>query len=117
MPTDLKDIFRVRNVIEKEEELIAQIVMPEDGYSWGLSLVQLRTCPRHFHNKTTEIFVIVEGGVQMEIDGIWHSIKQGHQVTLTPGQVHKIHDAEKGTRMMVFSFPAFVEEDLIEIAE
>ena len=117
MQTDLKDIFRVRNVIEKDEELIAQIVTPEDGYSWGLSVVQLRTCPRHTHNKTTEHFVIVDGGIRMEIDGEYHTLKQGDHVTITPGQIHKVCDAKQGTRMMVFSFPAFVEEDLVMAPE
>jgi len=41
MRRDLKEIYRVRGVIEKDEELIMQIATPEDGYSWGLSFVQL----------------------------------------------------------------------------
>jgi len=117
MRTDLKEIFRVRGVIEKDEELIMQIVTPEDGYSWGLSFVQLEQCPRHYHNKTTEIFVVVEGSIKLEIDGDVLALNQGDHVSLKPGQIHQVFDGEKGTRMMVYSFPPFREDDLIEVPE
>ena len=117
MATNLKEIFRVGHVIEKDEERIMQIVTAGDGHPWGLALVQLRQCPRHLHHKMTELFVILEGSITMEMDEQYHTLKQGDHVSIAPGRIHKVCDAAPGTRMMVFSFPPFEESDLIAAPE
>ncbi len=112
--TDFKNIFRVREAIEKEGERILRIITAEDGHPWGLDFVQLQECPRHYHNKTTEVYVIVEGSINLEVDGKISTLNQGDHVSLKPGQVHKVFDGQPGTQMMVFSFPPSQEEDFIE---
>jgi len=117
MVTDLKKVFRVKDVVETDEELIMSILTPADGHPWGLSLVQLRQCPRHLHHVTTELYVIVEGWVKLEIDGNYLTLNQGDHLSIRPGEIHKVCDARKGTRMMVFSFPPFTMEDMIKAPE
>jgi mannose-6-phosphate isomerase-like protein (cupin superfamily) len=114
-PTDIEKIFRVRESIEKQGERILQIITPEDDLPWGLAFVQLQECPRHYHNETIEVYVVVKGCIKIEIDGKYSKLQPGDHISLKPGQVHKVFDGEPDTQLMVFSFPPFREKDLIEV--
>ena len=110
MATDLKEIFRFVESIETEEEKIHQIITDKDGYAWGLASVKLRECPRHYHEKTTEVYVIVGGTIKLELDGRVSTLGVGDHVSIKPPLVHKVFDGQDA-HMMVFSFPPFTQQD------
>jgi mannose-6-phosphate isomerase-like protein (cupin superfamily) len=113
MPTDLKEIFRIVESNETEEEKIHQIINNKDGYGWGLASVKLRACPRHYHKQTTEIYVIVDGSIKLELDGAISTLAVGDHVSIRPGAIHRVFDGEEA-HMMVFSFPPFTMTDYFE---
>jgi len=45
---------------------------------------------RHYHKQATEIYVVVEGTLAIEIDGATHQMETGDAVIIAPGVVHEI---------------------------
>jgi mannose-6-phosphate isomerase-like protein (cupin superfamily) len=66
----------------------------------------------HHHNKTTEVYIIVEGEGKIEMDGENHSIKPGSVVIIKPGVKHRII-AENPIDFYVISCPPYDPEDEI----
>jgi len=45
---------------------------------------------RHYHKQATEIYVVVEGAMAIEVDGATHQMQVGDAVIIGPGVVHEI---------------------------
>ena len=45
---------------------------------------------RHYHNLATEIYVVVDGAMAIEIDGDLHRMQPGDAVIIAPGVPHEI---------------------------
>jgi mannose-6-phosphate isomerase-like protein (cupin superfamily) len=62
----------------------------------------------HYHRKTTEIYVVLEGSGQIELDGVLHPIKPLSAVYIPPGCRHRAIGALKILNIPV---PAFDPRD------
>jgi len=45
---------------------------------------------RHYHARATEIYVVIEGAMTIEVDGVIHRMQAGDAVVVGPGVAHKI---------------------------
>lgn len=98
----------------------------QDGYSvyellkgndtdqpWSVALLEIRTSPKHFHRIEREIFVVVEGTLQLDVDEVSHKVEVGGSFTVERGSVHQLFSATKSpVRVLCFNFPAFDPEDM-----
>ena len=63
---------------------------------------------RHYHKKMTEIYVILEGVGQLELDGTLHPVKPMTAVYIKPGCRHR---AIGQLKILNIPVPAFDETD------
>jgi mannose-6-phosphate isomerase-like protein (cupin superfamily) len=67
---------------------------------------------RHYHARTEEIYVILEGAGEMEVDGERGRVRAGDAVLIQPGAWHQIRaDGEAELRFLCCCAPAYSDED------
>lgn len=82
------------------------------GGKWSSALLDIDDSPKHFHRIEREIFVVVNGELDIEIDGIHHILAKGEFVVIHPGRVHRLKSAKSyPVRILCFNFPAFDPKD------
>jgi mannose-6-phosphate isomerase-like protein (cupin superfamily) len=67
---------------------------------------------RHYHAETEEIYYVVEGGGEMELDGERRPVGIGDAVLIPPGAWHQIRAGHEGQlRFLCCCAPAYRHED------
>ncbi len=80
---------------------------------WSAALLEIQDSPRHFHKIEREIFVVVKGKLDIEIDGVHQILGMGESIAISPNQIHQLRAADKEPmRVLCFSFPAFDPTDM-----
>lgn len=79
---------------------------------WSVALLEIRDSPKHFHRIEKEIFIVVNGKLDIEIDGIHRILEVGESVEVIPEMIHQLKSASKEpVRVLCFNFPAFNPAD------
>jgi mannose-6-phosphate isomerase-like protein (cupin superfamily) len=66
----------------------------------------------HFHARAEEIYVLLEGSGEMEVDGQARTVGPGDAVLIPPGAWHRIRAGEEGElRFLCCCAPAYADED------
>ena len=68
----------------------------------------------HHHNVMEENFFILEGKVDIVVDGVCHTISEGDFIHLGPGEVHFVNNPYDKVVKMVSTLAPFQEVDKIE---
>jgi mannose-6-phosphate isomerase-like protein (cupin superfamily) len=68
---------------------------------------------RHYHAEAEEIYYVVEGSGEMELDGDRRAVGVGDAVLIPPGARHQIRADESGIRFLCCCAPAYRHEDTI----
>ena len=66
---------------------------------------------RHYHAETEEIYYIVGGNGEMELDGERHPVVVGDAVLIPPGAWHQIRAGDEQLRFLCCCAPAYRHED------
>ena len=67
---------------------------------------------RHYHRETEEIYYLVEGAGEMEVDGERARVATGDAILIPPGARHQIRaDASGPLRFLCCCAPAYRHED------
>ena len=66
---------------------------------------------RHYHAETEEIYYVVEGSGEMELDGERRPLRVGDAVLIPPGAWHELRAGEEGCRFLCCCAPAYRHED------
>jgi mannose-6-phosphate isomerase-like protein (cupin superfamily) len=83
-----------------------------DG-KWSAALLEIRDSPRHSHTISTEVFVVMNGVLDMEMEGENRRLKAGEAIRVVPGTIHKLKSAnENPVRVLCLNFPAFDPNDM-----
>jgi len=61
----------------------------EDGGKLGLHVTSICGAEVHFHNQMTEVYYVLEGSGQIELDGKISDVKQGTVILIPPGVKHR----------------------------
>lgn len=86
------------------------------GEKWGVALLEIQNSPKHFHRIEREIFVVVGGKLDIEIDGVHRTLGVGESIVISPNQVHQLRSAhQEPVRVLCFSFPAFDPADMYRV--
>ena len=51
---------------------------------------QFASQDRHFHEKGTEIYIVIDGSMTIEIQGIDYSLHGGDMIVVNPGTIHEV---------------------------
>jgi mannose-6-phosphate isomerase-like protein (cupin superfamily) len=88
----------------------------------GLKNVEIAMCvfspneiaDLHYHDKMEEIYFIVEGEGEIEIDGTWHKIKAEDSISIPLKVKHRIKNtsSEKELRFLSVNSPSWEADDM-----
>ncbi|OWK43871.1 cupin domain-containing protein [Fimbriiglobus ruber] len=81
-----------------------------DGAPCSLHVTSITDSARHYHRETTEVYHILEGTGQMELNGEWVDVRPGTTVWIEPGTRHRLVSTG-GVKTIVFGLPAFRADD------
>ncbi|HEY3106248.1 MAG TPA: cupin domain-containing protein [Gaiellaceae bacterium] len=68
---------------------------------------------RHYHPRTEEIYVLLEGSGEMEVDGERSEVGPGDAILIPPGARHQIRAGEHGVRFLCCCAPPYSDEDTV----
>jgi mannose-6-phosphate isomerase-like protein (cupin superfamily) len=66
---------------------------------------------RHYHASTEELYVLLEGSGDMEIDGERAFVGAGDAVLIPPGAWHQIRAGAEGARFLCCCAPPYSDQD------
>jgi len=75
------------------------------------SLEPGQSTQRHYHAESEEIYYVVEGAGEMELDGERRTLAVGDAVLIPPGAWHEIVAGADGCRFLCCCAPAYRHED------
>ncbi len=100
--------------IEKDDYAVYELVSgSETEEKWSLALLEIHNSPKHFHRIEKEQFIVMNGVLDIEIDGLHQVLREGESITIAPGRIHQLRSASKNpVRVLCASFPAFNPADM-----
>jgi len=69
----------------------------------------------HYHNIMEENFYILEGKVDIVVDGKVNTLSAGDMIHIEPGEVHYVKNAYDAPMKMVSTLAPFQEVDKVEV--
>jgi len=69
----------------------------------------------HYHNVMEEDFFILEGEVDIVVDGLVHTIKQGDFIHIGPEEVHFVINNSNAVVKMISTLAPYQEIDKVEV--
>lgn len=93
---------------------VAHFIVPgnvTDG-RWNLAVLELNEGPKHFHITGTERYVVLQGELLMQVDGVDYRLLPGHVIRVSPQAVHSFRSAtDQPVLLLGINHPAFTETD------
>ena len=86
-----------------------------DSKSMDFAHVTIRApTKRHFHKKLTEVYFVLKGAINVDLDGKTEHLKRGQMVMILPNTKHKAWKTTKtDAEILVVCSPPWSEEDEI----
>jgi mannose-6-phosphate isomerase-like protein (cupin superfamily) len=66
---------------------------------------------RHYHRESEEIYFVLDGSAEMELDGERRPVAVGDGVLIPPGAWHEIRAGAEGLRFLCCCAPPYRHED------
>jgi mannose-6-phosphate isomerase-like protein (cupin superfamily) len=110
----------VRNIQEAEPKqitcgLMRKLSTPNDFKGMDIIHVTITdSTKRHYHKKLTEVYYILKGSMDMEVDGKIEHLEKGNMIMIFPGTNHKAWKTSKeNAEVLVVCCPPWTDEDEI----
>ena len=98
-----------QNKIELQGYTVFEIL---SDVAWSIAVIDLQEAPKHFHKLGQERFLVLNGELNIALDGVPHILKAGQSVHIPPGIVHHLKsNLETPVRVLCINFPAFDATD------
>ena len=75
------------------------------------SLEPSTSTQRHYHARSEEIYLIVEGGGELEVDGGSREVGVGDAILIPPGSWHQLTAGSEGARLLCCCVPPYADSD------
>jgi mannose-6-phosphate isomerase-like protein (cupin superfamily) len=75
------------------------------------SLAADQSTQRHYHARSEEIYVFLDGGGAMEVDGETRRVGAGDAVLISAGAWHQIEAGPDGARFLCCCAPPYADDD------
>jgi mannose-6-phosphate isomerase-like protein (cupin superfamily) len=66
---------------------------------------------RHFHRRSEEIYLVLEGDGDLEVDGETRAVGAGDAVVIPAGSWHELTARGGGVRMLCCCVPPYADDD------
>ena len=70
-----------------------------------------QTTQRHYHARAEELYVLLEGEAEMEVEGERARVRRGDAILIPPGAWHQIRAGDRGVRFLCCCAPPYSDED------
>ena len=99
-PFTTKDGSTIREYLHTEQQSLAEA-----------TLAPGQATQRHYHARSEEIYLLLEGGGVMEVDGEGELVGPGDAVLVPPGAWHQLTAGEDGARLLCCCAPPYSDDD------
>jgi mannose-6-phosphate isomerase-like protein (cupin superfamily) len=100
IPFTTKDGSTIREYLHTDVQSLAEA-----------SLEPGQATRRHYHVRSEEIYLIVEGTGELEIDGETSHVVAGDAILIPPGRWHQLTAEEGGVRLLCCCVPPYSDDD------
>ena len=105
VPFTTKDGSEIRVLLDADVARAANQSLAEAVLAPG------QATERHYHARTEEIYFLLEGAGEMEVDGDVRTVGPGDAVLIPPGARHQITAGESELRFLCCCAPAYAHAD------
>jgi quercetin dioxygenase-like cupin family protein len=74
-------------------------------------LGQGQATQRHYHARSEEIYLLLDGAGRMEVDGQMRNVVAGDAILIPPGAWHQLTAGADGARVLCCCAPPYSHED------
>ena len=99
-PFTTKDGSTIREYLHTDVQSLAEATL-EAGQS----------TQRHYHARSEEIYLIVDGGGELEVDGDVRAVGPGDAILILPGAWHRLRAGAVGATLLCCCVPPYSDED------
>lgn len=71
--------------------------------------------PAHYHNYMEENFFVLEGEVDIIVDGVTNHLKKGDFIHIEPHEVHYVVNNSKNVMKMISTLAPYQEADRVDV--
>lgn len=90
----------------------AVFALCENAKKWGVVIIDLDEAVEHYHKKESEHFIVLNGRLQIMLDGEIHYLNIGQRAHVPPYVKHKLKsDLATPVRLLCINLPSFDPED------
>lgn len=101
-----------QNLKRFEAEIVYEITKQHDGLPFGIAIADIQESRPHFHKVTWELYICVQGNLDVYLGEQCHPIKPGDSIEISPGVVHYARsNTQDPSRLIVVTIPEFSESD------
>ncbi len=100
VPFTTKDGSTIREILHTPSQSLAEATLRPH-----------QSTERHYHAASEEIYLLLAGGGEMEVDGSSRSVAAGDAVLIPPGSWHQLRAAEDGVRLLCMCAPPYADDD------
>jgi quercetin dioxygenase-like cupin family protein len=100
LPFTTKDGSTIREYLHTDVQSLAEA-----------SLGPGQVTRRHHHARSEEIYLIVEGHGQLEVEGETRSVEAGDAILIPPGTWHELTAGPDGARLLCCCVPPYSDDD------
>lgn len=99
-PFTTKDGSTIREYLHTPAQSLAEATLAPGG-----------STQRHYHAASEEIYLLLEGGGTLEIDGEARAVAAGDAILIPPGARHTIAAGDDGARFLCCCAPPYSHDD------
>jgi quercetin dioxygenase-like cupin family protein len=70
-----------------------------------------RSTQRHYHARSEEIYLILDGAGELEVDGERREVVPGDAILIPPGSWHQLDAGADGARLLCCCAPPYSDDD------
>jgi len=99
-PFTTKDGSTIREYLHTDVQSLAEA-----------SLDPGQSTQRHYHARSEEIYLIIEGAGELEVGGDRRTVGPGDAILIPPGSWHQLTAADLGTTLLCCCVPPYSDDD------
>ena len=94
-----------------------KLITEEDSDILAISHLKILDAKKHYHKKTTEVYYVLDGRGELEVDGDLLSLEKGTLVMIKPGVIHRAISHDNLKVLIIMAPPIGETQDQIIIGE
>lgn len=104
------DLYKKK--IEHGKECVYELFTRHDGLGWNAIIADIAESIPHFHKRTTEVYTVLNGTLEVFIDDQSHVLNAGDVIVIPLNSVHRARSlTDKPARIMCTCVPAWAPDD------